>query len=266
MPEGHTIHRAARDQRKMLAGKKLDVSSPQGRFLEGAEALDGNTCIGIEAYGKHLFYQFSHGSALHIHLGLFGKFHTAKTPAGEPRGAVRVRLRSPTHVVDINGPNTCEVLDAADMTALLARIGPDVLRADADKERAWQRIHKSRAAFGQLLMDQSVMAGVGNIYRTELLWRARIHPLTPGSQVGRAAFDAVWADAAHLLQIGVANNAIITVDNAAISSSKYGERVNIFGKAACPHCSGQIEKFQLAARRAFICQACQPPHRGQPGL
>lgn len=258
MPEGHTIHRAARDQRQMLVGRILDVSSPQGRFMEGAAALDGNICIGIEAYGKHLFYLFADGAALHIHLGLFGKFHTAKTPAAEPRGAVRVRMLSATHVVDINGPNTCEALDAAAMATLLARIGPDVLRADADKERAWQRIHKSRVAFGQLLMDQAVMAGVGNIYRTELLWRARLHPQTPGTQISRAMFDAVWEDAIHLLQIGVENNAIITVDNVKKSSSRYGERVNIFDKAACPECAGEIEKFVLATRRVFVCQACQP--------
>jgi endonuclease VIII len=258
MPEGHTIHRAARDQRKMLVGQALDVSSPQGRFWEGAAALDGKTCTGIEAYGKHLFYLFGHDAALHIHLGLFGKFRTAKARAGEPRGAVRVRMISSTHVVDINGPNTCEVLDAEALAALVARIGPDVLRVDSDKERAWLRIHKSRTAFGQLLMDQSVMAGVGNIYRTELLWRARLHPQTPGNQIDRTMFDAVWADAVHLLHIGVDNNAIITVDNVKKSRSRYGERVNIFGKAACPHCAGEIEKFEMATRRVFVCQACQP--------
>ena len=262
MPEGHTIHRAARDQRRMLVGRTLDISSPQGRFMDGAAALDGRACLGIEAYGKHLFYLFGHGAALHIHLGLFGKFHTAKTPAAEPRGAVRVRMRSPTHVVDINGPNTCEVLDTGAMATLVARIGPDVLRADADIERAWQRIHKSRVAFGLLLMDQAVMAGVGNIYRTELLWRARLDPHTPGNQISRAMFDAVWADAVHLLQIGVENNAIITVDNVKKSRSRYGERVNIFGKAICPRCAGNIEKFELATRRVFVCRPCQPLSAG----
>jgi endonuclease-8 len=258
MPEGHTIHRAARDQRRMLAGKTLGVSSPQGRFAAGAATLDGMTCTGVEAYGKHLLYLFGHEVALHIHLGLFGRFRTARIPAAMPRGAVRVRLLSPTHVVDINGPNNCEVLDAQAMAALVGRIGPDVLRPDADKECAWLRIHKSRAAFGQLLMDQKVMAGVGNIYRTELLWRARLHPLTPGNKISRAAFDAVWDDAVRLLQIGVDNNAIITVDNVKKSRSRYGERVNIFGKAACPLCNGEIGKFELAARRVFVCQTCQP--------
>jgi len=264
MPEGHTIHRAARDQRKMLVGKSLDVSSPQGRFSEGAERLDGLKCTGIEAHGKHLIYLFGQELALHIHLGLFGRFRTASIPAAMPRGEVRVRLRSPTHVVDINGPNTCEVLDAQTMAALLTRIGPDVLRPDADKERAWLRIHKSRAAFGQLLMDQKVLSGIGNIYRTELLWRARLHPLTPGNKISRAAFDAIWDDAVHLLQIGVDNNAIITVDHVKKSRSRYGERVNIFGKTVCPVCKGDIGQFELLTRRVFVCQTCQATPQSHP--
>lgn len=117
----------------MLAGQELDVSSPQGRFAEGAVAIDGVRCVNVEAFGKHLIYHFENGFALHIHLGLFGKFRTAKSPASEPKGEVRVRMISATHVVDINGPNTCEILDQAELLALTNRIGPDVLRKDAKK-------------------------------------------------------------------------------------------------------------------------------------
>lgn len=257
MPEGHTIHRAAHDQRPMLVGKVLDVSSPQGRFWEGAARLDGRRCTGIDAYGKHLLYRFGDLS-LHIHLGLFGRFRCARQPAAEPKGEVRVRMVSDTHVVDINGPNSCEVLDPAEALALVSRIGPDVLRTDADPERAWQRISRSRTCIGQLIMDQSVMAGVGNIYRSEILWRQRIHPHMPGQRLPREAFDRIWADAVALLRLGVKSNAIITVDGVKKSKSRYGERVNIFAKDACPACSGRISAFEIAGRRAFACEACQP--------
>jgi endonuclease VIII len=259
MPEGHTIHRAARDQRPMLVGQVLDVSSPQGRFAEGAVAIDGQRCTGIEAFGKHLIYRFENGFALHIHLGLFGKFRTAKRPAAEPKGEVRVRMISATHVVDINGPNTCEVLDMVELLALTSRIGPDVLRKDADPDKAWARISKSRVSIGQLLMDQSVLAGIGNIYRSEILWRQGVHPQRPGNAVTREEFDRMWADAVHLLEIGVKNNAIITVDSFKKSQSKYGERVNIFNKPHCPACTGDIRAFEIATRRAFVCETCQPP-------
>jgi endonuclease VIII len=242
----------------MLKGQTLNVSSPQGRFHEGAARLDGQACRGVEAYGKHLIYQFENEMALHIHLGLFGRFRTAKLPAGEPRGEVRVRLVSDSHVVDINGPNTCEVLDPAELAALTARIGPDVLRKDANPDLAYARIAKSKVSIGQLLMDQSVIGGIGNIYRTEILWRQNVHPLTPGHNITRALFDRLWADAVHLLEIGVKNNAIITVDGVKKSRSKYGERVNIFDKPHCPRCAGDIQKFDIAKRRAFMCVTCQP--------
>jgi endonuclease-8 len=257
MPEGHTIHRAARDQSKMLSGQKLSISSPQGRFLESAEQIDGEVCETVEAYGKHLLYGFSNGLTLHIHLGLFGKFKSHKAPAREPVGAVRVRLESKTHVVDINGPNTCELLTPSERTALTSRIGPDVLRKDADPALAFIRISKSKAAIGQLLMDQSVLAGIGNIYRTEILWRCDVHPLTPGKNIDQSTFMLLWNDAVHLLEIGVKNNAIITVDGVAKSKSRYGERVNIFNKPTCPRCYSQIQQLIISTRKAYCCPTCQ---------
>ena len=258
MPEGHTIHRAALDQRPMLVGKILDVASPQGRFADGAAELDGNRCVAIEAYGKHMLYHFEQDLTLHIHLGLYGKFRAAKAPAPEPRGAVRVRMLSESHVLDINGPNTCEVLNHAGVKLLLNRIGPDVLRSDAAPEKAWAKISASRSAIGQLIMDQSIIAGIGNIYRTEILWRQNIHPERQGKTISRAEFDLIWNDAVSLLKIGVKHNAIITVDRGGAKTSKrYGERVNIFAKEKCPVCSSAIRKFELATRRVFSCETCQ---------
>ena len=265
MPEGHTLHRAARDQRPHLTGQALRVSSPQGRFLAGAERLDGRTCDAVEAHGKHLIYAFAdaddgEGSlSLHLHLGLYGKFRTYAGGAPEPVGAVRVRLEAPGYTVDCNGPAACEVLDAAERARLLARLGPDLLRPDADRELAWTRISRSRTGVGVLLMDQSVVGGIGNIYRTELLWRQRIHPLTPGRELSRAQFDALWDDAAALLRQGVELGAIVTREGAAPSTRRYRERVNIMGKGVCPRCGGPVRRLEIAGRRAFVCETCQPP-------
>ncbi len=257
MPEGHTIHREARDQAPMLRGETLRVSSPQGRFLEGAALIDGRVCASVEAYGKHLFYNFDGGDTLHVHLGLYGKFLKVKVPAAEPKGAVRIRLESATHVVDCNGPAACEVLDAAGVAKLKGRLGPDVLRDDADPGQAWVKIARSKAPFGGLVMDQAVIAGLGNIYRTEILWRQRIHPETAGKSLTRDQFDAFWADSAALLRIGVEQRAIITIDGAARGTSRYGARTNIFKKATCPRCEGGIRRFTIAARNVFCCDHCQ---------
>ena len=245
----------------MLKRKVLKVSSPQGRFMEGADLLDGRRCMSVEACGKHLFYRFTGGDTLHIHLGLYGKFRSVKAPAPEPRGLVRVRLESPTHCVDCNGPNQCEVLDKVQVDSLLGRIGPDVLRDDADPDRAWAKIARSRAPIGQLVMDQAVMSGLGNIYRTEILWRQRIHPLTPGRSLAREEFDAFWADSAALLRIGVAERAIITAEDSAGGMKRgrgcYGARTNIFKKKSCPWCDAPVRQFAMSARKVFCCETCQ---------
>jgi endonuclease-8 len=262
MPEGHTIHRLARDQNVVLGRKRLRVSSPQGRFTGGAKQLDGLLLRRVEAAGKHLFYHFAKGRILHVHLGLFGKFRSFPNPPAPPRGAVRVRFQSTDHTVDLNGPNQCEVIDAAEYRAVLARLGPDPLRDDADPERAWSRIHASRAPIGLLLMDQSVIAGIGNIYRTELLHLIGVHPATPGVELSRRQFTRLWKLAVNLLTLGVKHNRIITIDPAALPRdvTKVPRRklFRIFKKPNCPACTGEIERLTLAGRKAFACPACQP--------
>ncbi len=258
MPEGHTIHRAAIDHHKVLAGSKLTILSPQGRFAEGAQHLTGKLCIAVEAFGKHLICRFEAGDSLHIHLGLFGKIRKHKLPLKEPRGAVRVRLISDSHAIDINGPSICEVLNLEELMKLTARVGPDVLRSDADPDLAFKRISKSKSSIGSLIMNQSVMAGIGNIYRTEILWRQALHPETLGKNIDRQTFDRIWNDAKALLTLGVKHNAIITKKGAGRSKSKYRENFNIFAKESCPNCKGEIRRLEINGRRAFVCENCQP--------
>ena len=242
MPEGHTIHRAARDHRRIFAKCNLKVESPQGRFSEGAAILDGQFCLNVEAFGKHLLYRFNNHLALHVHLGLFGRIRKHKLPLQEPRGAVRVRLIGKTHAIDINGPTICRILDSNAATALINRIGPDVLRSDSNPDIAFAKITKSKAPIGQLIMNQSVMAGIGNIYRSEILWRQSVHPETPGREINRETFDQLWDDAKALLKIGVKHDAIITVEDAQPSKTKYRERVNIFAKSGA-----QVAKAKYVA-------------------
>ena len=258
MPEGHTIHRAARYHHRILAGQHLTVLSPQGRFADGASHLTGKLCLAVEALGKHLLYRFKNGDVLHVHLGLFGRIQKRKLPLVKPRGAVRVRLISATHVIDINGPTICRVLAGQEVLSLINRIGPDVLRSDSDPGLAFNRITRSKAPIGRLIMDQSVMAGIGNIYRSEILWRQGVHPETPGKAIDRQTFDQIWNDAKALLKIGVKRNAIITVDGENPSKSRYRERVNIFAKDNCPACEGAIRRFDIDGRRTFVCEICQP--------
>lgn len=260
MPEGHTLHRIARDHTKWFVGQKLSVCSPQGRFEEGAKKLHGKKLTGAEAIGKHLLYQFGKQS-LHIHLGLYGKFRLHKLPAPEPRGAVRVRMIGDERGFDLNGPNRCELIGPKDLRALIARLGPDPLRADAEPERAWERIRKSRAAIGTLLLNQSVIAGLGNIYRAEILFRLQIHPERKGSDVSRDEFDGLWDLSVKLLQVGVKYNRIITVAREEVSKPlsrlNSSERTLIYKKLACTSCGGDVQTWELGSRKIFACEHCQ---------
>src|ERR1700722_2805457 len=101
MPEGHTIHRLALDHTKLLAGQRVGVTSPQGRFADGAARVDGARLDRVTAYGKHLFYQWSTGDVIHVHLGLIGKFFTYPMPAPAPRDTVRLRLTGAGTTVDL---------------------------------------------------------------------------------------------------------------------------------------------------------------------
>ena len=265
MPEGPTLHRLARDHTELFGGQKLAVSSPQGRFAESAALLDGRKLIRAEAWGKHLFYDFAGGRVMHVHLGLYGKYrkhdHTAKEGPPEPRGAVRVRLGGKTATLDLNGPNQCRVIDDAERDTVLERLGPDPLRPDADPAKAWQRIHASRQSVGQLLMDQSVIAGLGNIYRAEVLWKLGLHPRTPGRAVTKKQFDAIWKDGVRWMKLAVETGHIYTTDRytpaTAPKRPTKKQRFNIYKLATCPRCGGAIETYTLAGRKVYACNGCQ---------
>lgn len=266
MPEGHTIHRLARDHHRWFAGQTVAVSSPQGRFATEAARLDGRVFERAEAWGKHLFHHVEGGLLVHVHLGLIGRFRMRRTPLPEPRGAIRYRLVGDERGVDLIGPMTCRLLRASDQRTITATLGPDPLRDDADPDEAWQRLHARRAALGTVLLDQSVIAGIGNVYRAELLFRHGLHPRLPASQLTRRAFDDLWADLVGLLQLGVQTNRIITVDPQALGvpprALKRGQRQNVYKRRQCARCGGPVTAPVVGQRKCYTCEVCQPPPAG----
>ena len=261
MPEGHTIHRIARDHQRWFAGQKLAVFSPQGRFETGAKKLSGKNLREVSALGKHLFYDFGPKKIAHIHLGLYGKFRIHENPAPEPRGAVRVRMIGREQTLDLNGPNCCELVDQKQFLQIKGRLGQDPLCPDACPETVWKRISRSRAAIGTLLLNQSVIAGVGNVYRAEILFSLGIHPERPANQIGRQEFDRMWRLTVDLLKIGVKYNRIITVDRKRIdkplSRLNKEERLNIYKRSNCPVCNRAVRSWILGNRKIYACEKCQ---------
>ena len=205
------IHHQARRLGRAFSRRPVEVDSPQGRFAGGAAQVTGRTVRRVEAHGKHLFIGFDNDLWVHVHLGLFGKWQIGAGAAPEPRGLVRLRLQSETAYAELRGPTTCEVLTRGEKRDAVARIGPDPIRRDARPDDAWQRVSRSAAPLGSLLMDQRVFAGVGNIYRAEVLFRHGISPFRPGRDVSTAEFDALWTDLVSLMSSGTRTGRIDTV-------------------------------------------------------
>lgn len=262
MPEGHTIHRLARRHARLLAGQRVSADSPQGRFEDGAAMLDGRVLTRTDAWGKHLFHQYD-DLWLHVHLGLYGKFRDGTLPAPPPRGALRLRLVGPEHWLELRGPTACEVMTDGERKAVLARLGPDPLRRNPDREAFAARVLRSRAPIGTMLMDQSVVAGVGNVYRAEVLFRQRLDPFRPGRQHEAAELDALWDDLVVLLRAGVRAGRIVTTrPEDRERPSGRPRRVDahyVYGRAGlpCRVCGTPVLDALVAARRLFWCPVCQ---------
>ncbi|HZJ04769.1 MAG TPA: DNA-formamidopyrimidine glycosylase family protein [Nocardioidaceae bacterium] len=287
MPEGHTLHRLAQSINEHFAGQVVEVSSPQGRFVESANLVDGTGLVDAQAWGKHLFIGFEAHRWIHVHLGLYGTFDVHTGPPAPSVGQVRLRLVSPsrkgpdgaaltvssTSYADLRGATTCDMITDSQRAAVIARLGPDPLRADSDPDRVWARISRSRAPIGALLMDQTVLAGVGNVYRAELLFRHRLHPLRPGSTLRRGQVGAMWQDLVELMRAGVSTGRVDTVREEHTPEAMgreprrddHGGEVYVYRRLGqpCHVCGSKVRTEVLAGRNLFWCPKCQPKFRSR---
>jgi len=260
VPEGHTIHRLAREHTRLLKGQALAVSSPQGRFEAGAARLSGRVLRRVEPYGKHLWYHFAgEPDPLHVHLGLYGKFTASPLPPPEPRGALRLRMMSAEVAVDLRGPTACDLTTPAERLQVLARLGPDPLAARPDGTAGWLRVTRSRAPIGVLLMDQSVLAGVGNVYRAEVLFRQVISPFRPGRELREDEWVALWDDLVLLMRAGVRSGRIVTTrpaDRARRSGRPTrDDSFYVYRRQGlpCRLCGAEVRTEEMGGRNLFWC-------------
>jgi formamidopyrimidine-DNA glycosylase len=330
VPEGHSVHRIARQFRANFQGASLTASSPQGRFAEGAAVLSGRTLVDVKAVGKQMFLDFDDELWLRVHLGMYGAWdfageittdatiasangrmgqtnqrgtdlatailddagenslHSIGAPrnsrvrmseqtkglAGEewdtfpppPVGAVRLRLLTEHAVADLRGPTACEILDTARVNAVIAKLGPDPLLdpSSAAEDRFTTVVRKKPTPIGLLLMDQSVVSGIGNVYRAELLFRSRIDPHTPGKLLPEELVRGLWRDWARLLPIGVETGQMMTMDD--LTSEDYrkamasrDDRHWVYKREGlpCRVCGTHIALEEMGARKLYWCPNCQ---------
>lgn len=245
MPEGHLIHAYARAQTKELCGDTLAVSSPQGRFTTGAQHLDGLVLRHVDAYGKHLLYDF--GILLHVHLGMAGVWFRS---VGPPRQSVRMRLAGSRAAWDLIAPNRCELYTDEQRRKLISRLGADPLRRDADPTAAFARLQRSPLPIGAALLDQRIIAGVGNVIRNELLYELGVDPQRPAASIDRESFDRLWTRLVAVMRASAAKRKIV------FAGAPRGRRY-VYKEDVCHRCASKIVRRDIGARTAYVCPTCQ---------
>ena len=335
MPEGHSVHRIARQFSRNFVDRPVRASSPQGRFAEGAAVLDGREMMRAMAVGKQMFLEFEDAVWLRVHLGLYGAWDFAGeivadatiasangrmgqtnqrgtdldsteveaiyddagenslTSIGAPRksrvhvrmseqtrglvdegdewpppvvGQVRLRLLNDTTCADLRGPTACVLQSTDEMLATIAKLGPDPLVGDVaeGEERFVRIVRRKPTPIALLLMDQSVVSGIGNVYRAEMLFRARLEPHTPGRDVPEEVVRELWRDWVRLLAIGVETGQMMTMDGltgdayrAAMASRD--DRHWVYHRAGlpCRVCGTEIALEEIGARKLYWCPSCQ---------
>jgi endonuclease-8 len=283
VPEGHTIHALADRLQRAFRCRAVAASSPQGRFAADAERLDGRVLDRAHAWGKHLFVELG-DATLHVHLGLIGTFPVKPLEGMPPPPAqptVRLRLVGPEHWADLRGPMICTIIDARRQREIRSALGPDPLRRGQRPEASWSRVHRSRRTIAELLMDQSVIAGIGNVYRCEVLHRLALDPLRPGTALSERTWTEIWDDLVLLMPLGRTFSQILTMPDQveaarrlrrsgrarAISEGLTGERLGdhferrflVYQRTGqpCLRCSAPVQDGQIAGRTLYWCPACQ---------
>lgn len=259
------LHRLADELTCAFGGRRPRISSPQGRFAAEALLLDGTTLRQASAVGKHLFIDFEDERVVHIHLGLIGRM--AIGPVGPVVGQVRLRLATDTIAADLRGPQGCRLTDPDHAAAMVARLGPDPLDPAADPDILLDHVRRLRRPVATVLLDQGVLAGVGNVYRAEVLFRLGLDPLTPAAALPADTWRALWDDLVLLMAEGKRLGRIDTVRPAHTPEAMgrpprvddHGGEVYVYRRTdqPCLVCGTPIRRRDLAGRNLYWCPTCQ---------
>lgn len=264
MPEGHTVHRTANEFTKLFAGQRITINSPQGRFSSDAKLISGRKLLTAEAIGKQLFLKFDNKLTLRIHLGIYGKwnFTNFENVQPAPVGQVRARFASENVVADLRGPTVCELITFEEVIKVKNRLGPDPLNPNPkgiEEQRFIQRVQKSNTPIGQLLMNQEVISGIGNVYRAEILFRAGISPHRQGKSLEEEELREIWRDSVNLLRVGVRTGFMITRDELRNKNPAKSERNFVYKREGlpCRRCGTNLSIEIMATRKLYWCVSCQ---------
>ena len=261
MPEGHTVHRIANQFNSLFGGKNIGVDSPQGRFTD-SKLVNGEKLVAASAVGKQMFLHFGDELIVRIHLGIYGKWRFHKGAQPLPVGEVRARFFTKQSTAELRGPTVCEVIGRVEYQKVLERLGPDPLNDDptgSEFDRFAKRVLGSKTEIGLLLMNQEVISGIGNVYRAEILYRAKVNPHKPGSSLSKKKVREIWDDSVALLRIGVRHGVMITRDEFFEEDPGKAERNWVYKREGkpCRNCRTKVLLEIVAGRKLYWCPRCQ---------
>jgi formamidopyrimidine-DNA glycosylase len=281
MPELPEVEHAAASLRRWLSGDRIvSAEGDRTRLFRGSSReafereLPGRTLERAQRFGKYVALELDGGLLLLSHLGMSGKWlrraPDGGTTAGPAHSRARLRLESGCvlHYDDTRLFGRLAVLRGASPRDIpeIERLGPDPLRDGIDVDALRARAGESARPIKVLLMDQSVIAGLGNIQVTEALFRAGVHPARPSRSIAREEMAAIAAgieaSLAHALAaIGAGEIAYLS------ESSSVPNPFLVYGRAgeACPRCGGALEQRAIGGRTSAFCARCQPERGSRAG-
>lgn len=263
MPEGDTVHKIARYLRPRLLGAR--VAEVRVGFRD-TQMLAGHRIAGVQAHGKHLLLEFEHDWVLRSHLGLHGTWHryAHEERWKKPERQASIVLTTDEEVLVCFNAKEVEISRSRGLAAhaLAARLGPDLLAPRFDPAEAVARARERQAPVSPLvdvLLDQRIACGIGNVYKCELLFLAGRDPLTQLGAIDDAALGAIYAEARALLQRNLGGGPRRTrFDDAGAPLWVYGRRGE-----PCLRCGTPIQYTRMGSdmRSTYWCPRCQPKAR-----
>lgn len=270
MPEGDTIFRTAEVLRAALLGRRITFARSQPRpglrRVPDLSRLIGATVTSVEPHGKHLLIGFDVGLTLRSHLRMSGSWHRYRP--GEPwrrsmRQASAILETAESVAVAFNTP-VVELLADADLrrSPSLTRLGPDLLAREFDADAALDRLRRHDGAeLGTALLDQTAVAGIGNVYKSEVAFLEGLDPWAPVAAFTDDELRSALAAARRLMRANVSGGARSTT-----GSGARGQGLWVYGRAGrpCRRCGTRIEMRRQGelARQTFWCPRCQRARRG----
>jgi len=265
MPEGDTIFRTAASLRRWIEGRVVTAATSAAGGPP-VQRVVGCKVEAVETRGKHLLVRFSSGDVLHTHMRMTGAWHVY--PAGQqwrrPAWQARVVLTCGDRLaVCFNAP-VVELLapGGVQMHGAIRELGPDVLAADFDVDEVLRRAARRPPDYtlGELLLDQQVLSGLGNIYRCEALFAAGHNPWTPRTAVDDAALRELVVTGARLIRANVARGTTMDREFQVGVAGPAAPWVYRRAGRACRRCHSTIARGHLGAqpRSVYWCPGCQP--------